>query len=166
MKRWQKLALSGAGSSAIALAMTMDWEGHANHAYYDRYGKAWTICYGHTEGVKAGDVASDAQCDAWLEQDQADARDAVNRCIHVPLTEAQRAAFTDGAHNLGSSLVCGSTLQAKANSGNIIGACLELTDALDSRGNNVGWVHAGGKVIPGLRNRRVDERNACLGYFQ
>lgn len=166
MKRWQKLAMSGAGAAAIAVAMTASWEGKANRAYFDRMGRVWTICYGHTKGVKPGDTATDAQCDAYLEQDQAEARAAVQRCIHVPLTDAQRAAFIDGVHNLGDGLVCGSTLQAKANTGDITGACLELTDALDRRGNNVGWVHAGGQVVPGLRNRRVDERNACLGYFR
>lgn len=166
MKRWQKLALSGAGATVIAAAMTMDWEGHANRAYYDRAGQVWTICYGHTKGVKPGDVATDAQCDAWLIEDQADARSAVDRCIHANLTEAGRAAFIDAVHNLGPKVVCGSTLQAKANAGDVIGACLELTDALDKRGNNVGWTSPGSSVERGLRNRRTDERNACIGYFR
>lgn len=166
MKRWQKLAMSGAGAAVIAVAMTSGWEGREHRAYYDRAGRTWTICDGHTEGVKAGDVATDAQCDAYLQQDQAEAAAAVQRCIHVPLTEPARAAFIDAAFNLGPSVVCGSTLQSKANSGDVTGACLELTDALDAHGNRSGWVHAGGKELPGLRNRRVDERNACLGYFQ
>ena len=166
MKRWQKLAAGGAGAAAIAAAMTMGWEGSSNRAYFDPMGNVWTICTGHTGGVKGGDVATDAQCEAYLVQDQAAATAAVNRCIRGPLTEPQRAAFIDAAFNIGPSVVCGSTLQAKVNAGDIVGACLQLTDALDKRGNNVGWVHAGGKVVDGLRNRRVDERNACLGYFQ
>jgi len=166
MKRWQKLAMSGATAVAIASAMTLDWEGTVNKAYFDRAGNVWTICAGHTKGVRAGDVATDAQCEAYLEQDQADARGAVKRCIHAPLTESQRAAFIDAVFNLGPSVVCGSTLQAKANSGDVIGACLELTDAKDRRGNSVGWTHAGGERMQGLANRRVDNRNACLGYFR
>lgn len=166
MKRWQKLAMSGAGAAAIAAAMTLDWEGSVNRAYFDSDGNVWTICAGHTAGVKPGDVATDAQCEAYQQQDQAAATAAVKRCIHVPLTDPARAAFIDAAFNLGPSIVCSSTLQRKANAGDITGACLELTDALDARGNRTGWVHAGGKELPGLRNRRVDERNACLGYFQ
>lgn len=165
MKRWQKLAASGAGAALIAAAMTAGWEGTQNRAYFDTMGKVWTICTGHTAGVKPGDVATDAQCEAYLIEDQAAAAAAVDRCIHVPLTAPQRAAFIDASFNLGPSVVCGSTLQRKANAGDIVGACLELTDALNSKGNRVGWVHAGGKVVDGLRNRRVDDRNACLGYF-
>lgn len=164
-KPWQKVAAAGAGAAFIAAAMTIHWEGTSNKAYYDRIGSVWTICTGHTQGVKAGDVATDAQCESYLIEDQRDASQAVNRCIHAPLTPTQRAAFTDAAFNLGAGVVCGSTLQKKANSGDMVGACLQLTDALDKRGNNVGWTYGGGKPIQGLRNRRVDERNACLGYL-
>lgn len=166
MKRWQKLALSGAGAAAIAAGMSMDWEGTVHRAYFDKFGKVWTICAGHTAGVKPGDVATDEQCQAYLQQDQTEARAAVQRCIHAPLTEPQRAAFIDAAFNLGPSVVCGSTLQRKANAGDVIGACLQLTDALDRRGNLTGWSYAGGQFVQGLHNRRVDERNACLGYFR
>lgn len=166
MKRWQKVAASGAGAVAIAAAMTMGWEGKVNRAHYDRYAKIWDICYGHTKDVKPGDTATDEQCEAWLKQDQAEAFAAVDRCIHTPLNEFQRAAFAVGAYNLGPSLVCGSTLQAKANTGDLTGACLELTDALDKRGNYVGWTHAGGAVVQGLRNRRTEERNLCMGYLK
>ena len=166
MKRWQKLAAGGAGAAAIATALVMDWEGSVDRAYYDRAGGVWTICYGHTSGVKPGDTADEATCLRYLEQDQKAAIEAVARCIHAPLTESQRAAFIDAAFNLGPSVVCGSTLQRKANSGDIVGACLELTDALDKHGNKSGWSYAGGQYVQGLHNRRVDERNACLGYYR
>ena len=166
MKRWQKLALSGAGATALAAGLAMTWEGHSNRAYYDKLGKVWTICYGHTKDVKPGDTATDAQCEAYLEADMAEARAAVDRCITVPLTAGQRAAFIDAAYNLGPSVVCGSTLQRKANSGDVVGACLELTDALDKRGSYVGWTFTGGAPSQGIRNRRTEERNLCLGYLR
>ncbi|MGA0588107.1 lysozyme [Dyella sp. KRB-257] len=166
MKRWQKLAMSGAGAAAIAVGMSMDWEGTVHRAYYDRLGQVWTICTGHTRGVKPGDTATDAQCTAYLQQDQAEARAAVDRCIHATLTDGQRAAFTDASFNLGPAVVCGSTLQRKANAGDVIGACLQLTDAMDRRGNVVGWTSPGSSAEQGLRNRRTDERNLCLGYLK
>lgn len=166
MKRWQKLALSGAGATVIAAAMTMDWEGTVHRAYFDKFGQVWTICTGHTAGVKPGDVATDEQCQAYLQQDQAAARAAVQRCITAPLTEPQRAAFIDAAFNLGPGVMCDSTLRSKANSGDVIGACLQLTDALDKHGNRTGWSYAHGQFVQGLHNRRIDERNACLGYFR
>lgn len=166
MKRWQKLAASGAGALAIAAGMSMDWEGTAHRAYFDRMGGVWTICNGHTAGVKASDVATDEQCQAYLQQDQVEAAAAIRRCIRTPLTETQRAAFIDAAFNIGPTVVCGSSLQRKANGGDVIGACLQLTDALDKRGNRTGWAYAGGQFVQGLHNRRVDERNACLGYLK
>ena len=166
MKRWQKLAAGGAGATLIAAAMTVGWEGTQNRAYYDKMGHVWTICTGHTGGVVAGEVATDDQCQSWLIQDQLQAAVAVNRCITADLTPTQRAAFIDAAFNVGPSIVCGSTLQRLANSGDMMGACLQLTDAMDKHGNNVGWTFSGGQPIQGLRNRRVDERNACMGYLK
>lgn len=167
MKKWKKLAASGAGALVIAIAMATGWEGGNVHtAYWDSYGHVWTICAGHTSGVHEGDTATDAQCDDYMRKDMANAQAAVDRCIHVKLNRLERAAFLDAAYNLGPSVVCGSTLQRLANSGNLTGACLQLTDALDKRGNVVGWTYSGGQMVQGLRNRRTDERNLCIGYLQ
>lgn len=166
MKRWQQLALSGAGASVLAASVAGYFEGNSHRAYWDATGHTWTICKGHTRGVKAGDIATDAQCETYLQADMADAAAAVQRCIHVPLTDPQRAAFTDAAYNVGPKVVCGSTLQAKANSGDVMGACLQLTDAADKRGNAKGWTMPGSAAEAGLRNRRTDDRNLCLGYFR
>lgn len=165
MKPWQKLAASGALATAIVGAFVPSWEGTAHRAYWDAQGRTWTICTGHTRGVKRGDTATDAQCAAYLQADMGDAARAVDRCITVPLSEPQRAAFISAAFNLGPRVVCGSTLQRLANAGDITGACLQLTDALDKRGNAVGWTSPGSPVEQGLRNRRTDERNLCLGYI-
>ncbi len=40
-------------------------EGYKEVAYQDS-AKVWTICYGETEGVKQGDTATRAECDAQL----------------------------------------------------------------------------------------------------
>lgn len=165
MKTWQKVALGGAGSVAIAAAFVGDWEGTVYTAHYDRYARVWDICNGHTAGVKPGDTATQAQCDAWRVQDLTVARAAVHRCIRVKLNNFQEAAFMTAAYNLGSKVVCDSTLERLANSGDITGACLQLTDALN-KGNYVGWTFAGGQPVQGLRNRQTEARNLCLGYLQ
>jgi lysozyme len=165
LKRWQTLAIGGASSVAIAAAFLGSWEGTTTTAHFDPYAKIWDICNGHTKGVKPGDTATQAQCDAWLIEDMTHARAAVARCIHVPLNPPQEAAFISAAYNLGPSIVCGSTLQRMANAGNITGACLQLTDALN-HGNYVGWTFAGGQPVQGLRNRQTEARNLCIGYFQ
>lgn len=166
MKTWQKLAAGGALAGAILGAFLPSIEDTTHAAYWDAQGRTWTICTGHTLGVKRGDAATDAQCAQYLRDDTAEATRAVDRCIRVTLTEPQRAAFVSAAFNLGPRVVCGSTLQRLANAGDITGACLQLTDALDKRGNAVGWTSPGSPVERGLRNRRTDERNLCLGYFR
>lgn len=167
MKKWQQLAIGGAGAGILSLAIIQPWEGgNVHRAYYDRIGHVWTICDGHTKGVHAGDTATDSECQAFLAEDTGDARQIVRKCIKVPLNPNEEAAFTSATFNLGAQVVCGSTLQALANEGNVEGACLQLTDATDRKGNYVGWTRGGGKEIAGLRNRRTEERNLCLGYYR
>lgn len=137
---------------AAAAAIGSHYEGKLNNSYTD-VGGIPTICYGHTAGVKAGDYADDAQCQKWLQGDMGEALGYVQKCITVPLPMGALVALTDAAYNAGPAIVCGSTLQRKANAGDIAGACNELSR----------WVYAGGKVQPGLVKRRATERSVCLG---
>lgn len=145
----------GAGGVAaiLALAGTIGtyFEGTRSQAYQD-IGGVWTICQGHTRGVKGRDTADDAKCLAYLQADMSEAYGYVQRCINVPLTISQAAAFTDAAFNLGPSVVCGSTLQRLANAGDVLAACEELTR----------WNRAGGHVVAGLVARRQAERDLCV----
>lgn len=145
--------LVGVVLAAVA-AFGSHFEGRRLTAYQDVAG-IWSICDGHTAGVKPSDTATDSQCDAWLKQEMGGALDTVQRCIHVPLTMGQLVAFTDATYNLGATVVCGSTLQRLANAGDLAGACRQLPR----------WVHAGGRAdpIPGLVKRRDSEMRLCLG---
>ena len=60
----------------------------------------------------------------------------------------QRIALISPVYNCGPGLVEGSELQRKLNAGNYLGAANELLE----------WCHAGGQVVPGLLNRRREER--------
>lgn len=55
----------------------------------------------------------------------------------------------DATYNIGPSVVCGSTLQRKANAGQPF--CDELLK----------WDHANGKVVKGLAKRRQAEVKLC-----
>ena len=136
---------------AIAGVMGAHFEGTRYSAYQD-IGGVWTICQGRTNGVDAGDTATPEQCREWLREDMAKAYAIVKRCIHVPLTIGQQVAFTDAAYNLGSSVMCGSTLQRLANAGDMEGACNQLPR----------WVYANGEKLAGLVKRRNAERDVCL----
>lgn len=135
---------------ALASALTVHFEGVRYVAYRD-VGGVWTICYGHTKGVKQGDTATDAQCRAYLNQDMPAAYAVVNRCITAALTVTQASAFVRATYNLGPQVVCGSTLQRMANSGHVVEACHQLPR----------WDHAAGKQVRGLTRARGAEADLC-----
>lgn len=135
MKLGHKLA-GGVLGGALALAggLVAHWEGTRYTAYQDITGR-WTICNGHTRDVHEGDTATAAQCRAWRKEDLLAANRAIDRCINITLNANQRAALMDAVYNIGPSVVCGSTLQRKANAGQPF--CREL----------LRWDHAGGRVV-------------------
>ena len=146
------------GISAVVLALVtglvLKFEGSRNEAYWDPYGKVWTICEGHTGAdVKRGAVYTNAQCAVIRNADIAIANAAVKRCLTMPMLPQIEAALTDGVYNIGPRLVCGSTLQAKAIANDWPGACSEIHR----------WDRAGGRVLPGLTRRRSDEAGLCEG---
>jgi lysozyme len=145
-----------AGIAALALTIAggtvTRFEGTRYSAYADAAG-VWTICEGHTQGVKPGDTATPEQCTDYRNADLLVASDGVDSCVHVPLSVGERAAFVDFAFNVGVPAFCRSTLTRKLNSGDHAGACQEL----------MRWTYAGGKQLPGLIARRDAERQLCKG---
>lgn len=144
-----------AGTLAAALTLAAvavsKYEGSRYIAYQD-IGGTYTICEGHTRNVKAGDTATPEQCQSFKEDDLRIANAAIDRCVHVPLTVGERAAFLDFTFNVGESRFCGSTLVKKLNSGDRAGACDEL----------LRWTYAAGKERQGLVERREYEHALCV----
>ncbi|WP_315708986.1 lysozyme [Brenneria uluponensis] len=146
------LAAVVSGCIAISSVFVGYFEGKSNSAYRD-LGGVWTVCYGHTSGVKPSEIKTDAECDALLQQDLQPALSTVDRLVTVPLNEIQRAALVSFVFNVGSGNFQRSTLLKKLNQGDITGACDELR-----RWNNVHGVPS-----KGLSHRRETERALCLG---
>lgn len=141
------------GALAIAAALIVKWEGVRYEVYRDPIG-ILTVCYGHTgPELKLGQKYTIEQCRTMLAADMAEAEAAVKRCIPGPKTAYQEGALISGTFNAGPKLVCGSTLQRKANAGDWAGACAEFDR----------WKKAGGRVLRGLLLRRFDERGVCEG---
>ena len=143
---------AGALSGAIGMAgaMVVWFEGRSLVAYLDPVGIP-TICEGVTQGVRLGDVATPAECDALLEKELLVALSAVDRRVRVPLTDTRRAALTSFVYNVGEGQFSRSTLLRKLNAGDVAGACAELSR----------WVYAGGRKLAGLVKRREAERQLC-----
>lgn len=147
------------GISSVGLALIKMFEGLRLKAYLCSAGVP-TIGYGHTKGVRLGDTCSDAQADAWLQEDVQEAVAAVNRLVKVPVTQGQFDALVSFTFNLGADEdvddkaegLGDSTLLKKLNAGDITGAAAEFGK----------WVKAGGVVVEGLVKRRQAERELFL----
>ncbi|QIL73272.1 lysozyme [Diaphorobacter sp. HDW4B] len=140
----------GATAVALVIPVVTYYEGKVNRTYVDPVG-VLTSCSGHTgPELKPGQTFTDEQCLAQLEADLTKHSIALD-CVRVPVTDGQKAAFLSFAFNVGTGAFCGSTLVRKANTGDMPGACAELSK----------WVYAGGKQLPGLVKRRAAERAMC-----
>jgi GH24 family phage-related lysozyme (muramidase) len=154
-------ALVGAALAA-AIGLVSQWEGRDQTAIMTADGKryvayqdivgVWTACDGITRGVKPGGQYTAAQCDSKLGPELQLANSYIDRCITTPISDKERGAYVSAGYNLGPSVMCGSTLQARLNAGDRVAACKELPR----------WNKAGGKVVQGLTNRRNDEMRICL----
>lgn len=128
------------------LALIKQYEGCRLAAYRCAAG-VWTIGYGHTAGVHSGMTITQAQADAYLQQDIAKFEGYVNNPAYVPITEQlnqnQFDALTSFAFNLGA--------------GNLRKLCKGRTAAQIARAMP-SYNKAAGKVLAGLTRRRKAEQ--------
>lgn len=128
------------------LALVKRFEGLKLKAYRCPAG-VWTIGYGHTRGVKAGDVCTREQAEAWLRADLEEAERDVLRLVKSPLSDNQFSALVSWTFNLGGGSLARSALLRRLNLG--------YYDAVP--GEMKRWNKAGGHVLPGLVLRRDAE---------
>lgn len=128
------------------LALIKQYEGCRLAAYRCAAG-VWTIGYGHTAGVHSGMTITQAQADAYLQQDIAKFEGYVNNPAYVPITEQlnqnQFDALVSFAFNLGA--------------GNLRKLCKGRTAAQIAQAMTQ-YCKANGKVLAGLRRRRAAEQ--------
>lgn len=144
-------AIVGTVAAAALLVLTPKFEGTKLTTYRD-LGGVLTYCTGATENAAWGKAYTPEQCRVQLDRDLARHAEGVMACVHVPLTDGQKAAFVDVAYNIGVPAFCGSSMARKTNVGDMAGAC----DAL------LLWNRAGGREVAGLTKRRQRERELCL----
>ncbi len=143
----------GGAVLAAAIALVGAWEGLRTVAYRDVVGIP-TVCFGETRGVKMGDRYGVEECRAMLGDALAEFEAGMRRCLKKPdaLPDKVYVAFLSASYNIGTGAFCGSSMARRANGGDLSGACNAL----------LAWNRAGGKVIPGLVNRRREENRICL----
>lgn len=96
------LVIASAPAGVLTNQFLIEKEGMRLYAYQDGSRGIWTICLGHTAGVKKGDVATPEQCAAWARQDIGKAVERVEKLTPVKLSEPQKASFASFCiYNLG-----------------------------------------------------------------
>jgi len=140
--------------SSVGFALTRSFEGLRLTAYPDCAG-VWTIGFGHTgPNVHCGLCIDENQAETLLRADVSSAVRCVRQAVHVDLAQHQFDALVDFCFNAGRGKFLGSTLLRDLNRGDCKGAAAQFGL----------WVHAGGKVVPGLVRRRAAEAALFSGH--
>jgi GH24 family phage-related lysozyme (muramidase) len=116
-------------------------------------GKPWTLGYGmttHVDGrpVRPSDHCTEDQAEIWFLVFVGRVEDAVAAAVTGPINQPMFDALVSLAYNIGAGAFRTSTLLRHLNAGRYIEAQAEFDR----------WVHAGGRVEPGLVNRRDREQ--------
>jgi lysozyme len=133
-------------TSPKGIALIKDFEGLRLGAYLCSAG-VLTIGYGHTGGVKEGDLITEQKAEQLLQDDLKKFENGVLRLVRVPLTQNQFDALVSFAFNLGVGNLGKSTLLKMLNDRDYKGAA----------GQFIRWNKAAGKELAGLTRRRLAE---------
>ena len=128
----------------------------AYHGKTDRAG-VWTIGWGHTRGVKPGDVITRDKAEELFTADLEPVErtlnaDLVTGRLRPLVNQDQFDALCSFVFNEGSGHYLDSTLRRKIKQGDIMGAAGEFKR----------WIYSNHKIAPGLITRRDAERRLFL----
>jgi lysozyme len=132
-----------------AIDLIKKFEGCSLTAYKCSAG-VWTIGYGHTHGVKEGDVITQEEAEKHLLADIEDV--SYDLYDFKGLTHNQECAIVSLIYNIGRGNFLRSTLCKRLDAGDMKAAAEEFTK----------WCYAGGKKLPGLSRRRNAEKKLFL----
>ena len=147
------MSISPRPVSQRGIDLIKSFEGCKLRAYWDKWGKVWTIGYGWTHGVKRGDVWTQAKAEQMLTEGVKPYAEAVHAAIgNTPTTQDQFDAMTSFTYNVGPANFRKSSVLRYHLQGNRTAA-----------GNAfLAWNKSGGKVLPGLTRRRQAEKALYL----
>lgn len=119
------------------IALIQSYESCELEAYPDSTGTI-TIGWGHTAGVSEGDSCNQAQADAWFLEDVAEAENAVNAVVTVPISQSMFDGLVSWCYNLGAGNLNSSTMLTKLNVGDYVHAAHEMTRWFETPGSELG----------------------------
>ena len=136
-----------------ALDLIKEFEGFRANAYRDPVG-IWTIGYGTILGVKKGDKVTEAEALKLLGLDVTRERlPAIKNMVKVNINNNELCALISFCYNVGVGALAKSTLMRKLNEG---------YKRVDVANEFLKWNKAGGRVLAGLKRRRLAERELFL----
>ena len=145
-----KLGIIAGSAAAGLVAVVAMFEGKSNDPYQDIVG-VHTVCFGETR-VKMR-TYTDAECEEMLAEGLSDfARAVLKRNPELRGHDPQLLAATSLAYNIGTAGYNRSSAAQYFSRGKWRTACDKF----------LLWRKAGGRVVPGLVNRRKKERAICL----
>lgn len=98
------------------IELIKSFEGFRSKAYRDAGGK-WTIGYGHTKNVHAGDIVTKERALELFKTEVADYGHRIRPLIKVPVNNNQFSALVSFVYNLGVGALKRSTLLKRLNGG-------------------------------------------------
>lgn len=143
--------------SDAGLSLIRTFEGLSTKAYRCPAG-VWTIGYGHTAGVKKGQVITEKQADELLQQDLIEYENKItNWCKNIKLNQSQFDALVCFEFNTKGDTLPRSTIFKRLQAGDIQGAAdaFLMWDKITTK--------KGKKIsCAGLRRRRAAERRLFI----
>lgn len=143
-------ALSLSAAALVGIAVS---EGYSDKAITPVPGDVPTIGFGTTEGVKMGDTITPPKALVRALNDVQKYEGAMKACVKVPLHQYEYDAYASLAYNIGTGAFCRSTLVAKLNAEDYVGACEQV----------LVWDKFKGAPLRGLTLRRQREYRTCMG---
>jgi lysozyme len=155
------VARIGLAATTFLMASIGVYEGRRHIAYHD-IGGVLTVCDGITgQGVVAGKVYTDEECDELVASRMDELAGEALACVTVPLSVHETVAWIHFSYNVGPAAFCQSRAANLLNHGDHAQACAEISRWTWAAGKNCALASSG---CSGLAKRRNRERAMCEGY--
>lgn len=135
-------------TSKEGIALIAAFEKFESQAYVCPGGK-WTIGYGHTQGVKEGDVITEEEGVRLLQEDIAEAERYVRMYVHTPLRQNQFDSLVSFVFNVGCGNFKRSALLKEVN--------YDADGFNEIRPRFMAWAYVKKRKVAGLERRRKAE---------
>ncbi|MDL4454988.1 lysozyme [Klebsiella michiganensis] len=149
--------------SENGLALIKSFEGCRLSSYQDRAG-IWTIGYGHTNNVRAGQTISELTAMTLLQADIMICEELLHKIVELPVTQGQFDALVSFLFNVGPGKpgVKSGLRYLKSGSPSTLLALLNDGRYLEAADQFPLWVYVGIERVPGLVRRRAEEQQLFL----